>query len=83
MARERRVSSAGLRQSGACPLVAASDRTVPSGPVRQTYRRQASIALWSLWVSHPHWGVESTVIGLATRGIMMIESCSANDPTEK
>lgn len=29
-----------------------------------------------------HWGVVCTVIGLATRGIMMIESCKVIVPTE-
>ena len=29
-----------------------------------------------------HWGVGCTVIGLATRGIMMIESCKVMAPTE-
>jgi hypothetical protein len=29
-----------------------------------------------------HWGVVCTVIGLATRGIMMIESCKVMAPTE-
>jgi hypothetical protein len=33
-------------------------------------------------IEAPRFRHGSTVIGLATRGIMMIESCRANEPTE-
>ena len=80
MARERRVSSAGLRQSGACPCrrcgVIGWSSTASAGDVPNKHRVMVA-------ADHEvHWGVVCTVMGLATRGIIMIESCKVMEPTE-
>ena len=86
LARCRRVPRGGAALFGSKPveasLISSSSRRSVSnwstGGDRVVLNRLAVVV-----VDHGvHWGVGFTLIGLATRGIMMIESCKVIEPIE-